>query len=62
MSEDKLNNPENGQEQFALDQQWLKLQEKDNWLGFKTDISKQRAIWSTIQTDFHETMRLLNAK
>lgn len=62
MSEEKVNDLKNGEEQFALDQQWFKLQEKDNWLGFKNDISKQRAIWSSTQTGVHETMRLLNVK
>lgn len=62
MSEDKVNDLKNGLESYALDQQWFKLQEKDNWFGFKTDISKQRAIWSSTQTGVHETMRLLNAK
>jgi hypothetical protein len=35
-------------EPYALDQQWSKLQAKDNWYAFKNDIIKQRAISSTI--------------
>ena len=35
-------------EPYALDQQWLPLQMKDNWLGFNIDLSKQRNISSSI--------------
>ena len=35
-------------EPYALDQQWNKLQGKDNWYGFKNDLIKQRNISSTI--------------
>jgi GR25 family glycosyltransferase involved in LPS biosynthesis len=35
-------------ESHALDQQWNKLVEKDNWIGFKTNLMKQRAISSSI--------------
>ena len=34
-------------EKYALDQQWFTLQAKDNWYGFKTDLIKQRDIYST---------------
>lgn len=50
MSENKMSDNESRTEEFALDQQWAKLQEIDNWFGFSKDISKQRAIWSSIQT------------
>ena len=35
-------------EPYALDQQWAKLQAKDNWYAFKNDLIKQRNISSTI--------------
>ncbi len=35
-------------ESYALDQQWNKLIEKDNWIGFKTNLGKQRNISSSI--------------
>lgn len=35
-------------ESYALDQQWNKLVERDNWLGFKKNLLKQRAISSSI--------------
>lgn len=35
-------------EPYALDQQWKKLQESDNWYCFNTDLIKQRNIRSTI--------------
>ena len=35
-------------EPYALDQQWLKLQETDNWFAFNNDLIKQRNIRSTI--------------
>jgi len=35
-------------EPYALDQQWNKLQSKDNWYGFTNDLIKQRNISSTI--------------
>ena len=46
MTNDKWNN--NNHEPYALDQKWSELQGKDNWYGFKTDLIKQRNIWSTI--------------
>ena len=38
-------------EPYALDQQWRKLQEKDNWYGFTQDLIKQRNISSTIMDE-----------
>jgi glycosyl transferase family 25 len=38
-------------EPYALDQQWRKLQEKDNWYGFTKDLIKQRNISSSIMGD-----------
>ncbi len=35
-------------ESYALDQQWNKLVEKDNWIGFKKNLMKQRDISSNI--------------
>jgi hypothetical protein len=46
---DKLN--EHGHKPWALDQQWLKLQEMDHWYSLNPDPIKQRAIWSTINVD-----------
>ena len=46
MSKDKWTN--GNWELYALDQQWLPLQMKDNWLGFNIDLSKQRNISSSI--------------
>jgi glycosyl transferase family 25 len=60
MSADKVKDPKNGFEDYALDQQWAKLQKRDNWFGFKEDLSKQRAIWSSIQTGVHENIRLIS--
>jgi glycosyl transferase family 25 len=37
-----------GWEEYALDQLWKKLQQKDKWYGFKNDLIKQRNISSTI--------------
>ena len=34
-------------EKYALDQQWLPLQDKNNWYGFRKDLLKQRDIYST---------------
>jgi hypothetical protein len=42
-----------GFEQWALDQQWSKLQEKDKWYSLTPDPIKQRAIWSTIISESH---------
>ena len=39
-----------GWEPNALDQQWNKLIEKDNWIGFKKNLLKQRAIKSSIMS------------
>lgn len=46
MSDDKWT--ENGNEIYALDQQWTKLQREDNWLGWDTDLIKQRQSKSSI--------------
>jgi GR25 family glycosyltransferase involved in LPS biosynthesis len=40
-------------ESYALDQQWNKLIEKDNWIGFKTNLGKQRDIASSIMNDIN---------
>jgi len=40
-----------GNEHWALDQQWAKIQNKDNWFCIDKDPIKQRAIWSTIQSN-----------
>ena len=37
-------------ESYALDQQWNKLIEKDNWIGFKNNLLKQRNISSNIMS------------
>jgi GR25 family glycosyltransferase involved in LPS biosynthesis len=37
-------------EGHALDQQWNKLVEKDNWIGFKNNLITQRNIGSSINT------------
>jgi len=47
MSKDKWGGGE-WWEPYALDQQWNKLQEKDQWYGFKNDLIIQRNISSTI--------------
>ena len=47
MNKDKWGGEHNW-EPYALDQQWIKLQAKDNWYAFKNDIIKQRDISSTI--------------
>ena len=49
MSPEKLNS--NDYEIWALDQKWAELQIKDKWYCFDKDIIKQRAIWSTIQSN-----------
>lgn len=41
-------------EHHALDQQWAKLQNADNWYCLEDDIIKQRAIWSTIMKESHK--------
>jgi hypothetical protein len=41
-------------EHYALDQQWAKLQNSDNWYCLEDDIIKQRAIWSTIMKESHK--------
>lgn len=53
MSPDKLNQP--NYETYALDQQWAKLQNVDNWFALDEDPVKQRAIWSTIMKETHNT-------
>jgi len=40
-----------GNEHWALDQRWAKIQNKDNWFCIDKDPIKQRAIWSTIQSN-----------
>ena len=40
-----------GYEMYALDQQWTKLQSKDKWLGWNTDLIKQRESKSSINVD-----------
>jgi len=40
-----------GNEHWALDQKWAELQNKDNWFCIDKDPIKQRAIWSTIQSN-----------
>ncbi len=37
-------------EGHALDQQWNKLVERDNWIGFKTNLMRQRDISSSINS------------
>ena len=49
MSPDKMTS--SGFEPWALDQKWAELQNKDKWFCIDKDPIKQRAIWSTIQTD-----------
>jgi len=49
MSPDKMTS--GGNEIWALDQKWAELQNKDKWFCIDKDPIKQRAIWSTIQTD-----------
>ena len=49
MSPSKMTNP--GFEHWALDQKWAELQNKDKWFCIDKDPIKQRAIWSTIQTN-----------
>jgi hypothetical protein len=41
-------------EHNALDQQWAKLQNADNWYCLNNDLIKQRAIWSTIMNESHK--------
>ena len=38
-------------EHWALDQKWAELQNKDKWFCIDKDPIKQRAIWSTIQSN-----------
>jgi len=40
-----------GFEHWALDQKWAELQENNMWFCIDKDPIKQRAIWSTIQSD-----------
>ena len=47
MSKDKWGKSEYN-EPYALDQQWLALQDSDNWYAFNTDLIKQRQIQSSI--------------
>jgi GR25 family glycosyltransferase involved in LPS biosynthesis len=48
MSSDYWGDGKTRWEPYALDQQWNKLIEKDNWIGFTTNIGKQREIASSI--------------
>jgi hypothetical protein len=50
MSRDKLTGKDS--EPWALDQQWLKLQDADLWYCFNKDLFRQRNIRSTTQTGF----------
>ena len=43
----------NNHENYALDQQWITLQQQDNWFALSPDPIKQRAIWSTIISQSH---------
>ena len=43
----------NNHETYALDQQWITLQQQDNWFALSPDPIKQRAIWSTIISQSH---------
>ena len=49
MSKDNWESP-GSWEGHALDQQWNKLIEKDNWIGFKKNLLKQRNISSSINS------------
>ena len=49
MSPSKMTDP--GFEHWALDQKWAELQNKDKWFCIDKDPIKQRAIWSTIQSN-----------
>lgn len=40
-----------GNEHWALDQKWAELQKNNMWFCIDKDPIKQRAIWSTIQSD-----------
>ena len=40
-----------GYEHWALDQKWAELQKNNMWFCIDKDPIKQRAIWSTIQSD-----------
>ena len=48
MNPNHWSDEKNRWETYALDQQWNKLIEKDNWIGFTTNIGKQRDIISSI--------------
>jgi len=41
-------------ENWALDQRWSTLQEKDNWYVLSPNPIKLRAIWSTIMSESHK--------
>lgn len=41
-------------ENWALDQKWMSLQEKDKWYSFSVDLIKQRDIWSTTMQNSHK--------
>ena len=53
LKEDKITE-DNGTEPYALDMMWKPLQRRDEWYGFKNDISKQRSISSTIVDNYHQ--------
>ncbi len=48
MNSNYWSNGQNNWETYALDQQWNTLIERDNWIGFKTNLGKQRNISSSI--------------
>jgi GR25 family glycosyltransferase involved in LPS biosynthesis len=48
MVDEKWGDMEHRMEPYALDQQWNKLIKKDNIIGFKTNLIKQRNITSSI--------------
>lgn len=52
MNHNKLSG--NNYEYWALDQQWSKLQGKDNWYAFNEDPITHSAIWSTIMKESHQ--------
>ena len=51
MSSEKLS--EHNSEPWALDQQWISLQSKDNWYCLNKDLFRQRNINSTILSESH---------
>jgi len=45
---------------WAIDQNWKKLQKKDNWYRFSTNLGYQRASYSDIENKFTDYIKLLN--